>query len=462
MCSLGKKITFLFIFGMILVACGGSQPTPAVSSEIVDIPTHTPQATATAKMATAVPTQTVTSSPTPTPTATSSPTPPTAPPDPSCPEPGSADPFTYPANTTELQASILAYLNAGGQWEDLFALFDELEIEHDWVQADMNGDGVMETIINMMIENEADRNFIVSIYQCQAAQYSHLFSLDFGLYHFHWNTIIDDVNSDGNQDVILVDGFFGSACSLEPVVLSWQNDDVIEYSPPYDQLFIGCGDNQVILQDIDRDDLKEMILTGFTVAHLDYAPPREFTQTLKLLNNRYETIQFEYAPVDIRVHLLTDAQDALDAGDLIQAIEYYDQAAHDDALEDIESYTFRTILDETAIDFPREYQQSFALFRLATIQFVLGNESEQIKTLAELKNNYPEGQPGHEFAIITEALLNLLTTEQDLNKTCQEITNLIQSDYPKLGAHFYWGGGAAFYQNETFCPIFTIPTESEP
>ena len=446
---------FFVLIVLIFTACSGVQPTPTASSEIVELPTNTPKPAPT-ETATAVPTQTATSSPTPIPTATPTNTPsPTSTPDPTCPEPGTATPFAYPADTTALQASILAYLNAGGQWEDLLALLDELEIEHDWIQADMNGDGVMETIINMMIENEMDRNFIVSIYHCQASQYSHLFTLDFGPYHFHRNTIVDDVNNDRNQDIILVDGFFGSACDLEPVVLSWQTDGIVEYSPPYNQLILGCsGKDQVILQDTDGDGLKEMILIGSTVYHPDYAPPREITQTFKLLDDRYEAIKIEYAPANLRVHLLTDAQNALDAGELIQAAEYYEQAAHDNSLGNVESYTFQTVLDENEKDFPMEYQQSFALFRLAIIQFVLRDESASIETLDELKNNYQEGQPGHEFVIITETLLNLLAADQDINLACQEITNLIQNDYPKLGAHFYWGG-AAFYHTQTFCPIIS-------
>ncbi|NHZ71801.1 MAG: hypothetical protein GWP17_01795, partial [Aquificales bacterium] len=138
---------FFVLVALIFTACSGVQPTPTASSEIVALPTNTPKPAPT-ETATAVPAQTATSSPTPIPTATPTNTPsPTPTPDPTCPEPGTAAPFAYPADTTELQASILAYLNAGGQWEDLLALLDELEIEHDWIQADMNGDGVMETAV---------------------------------------------------------------------------------------------------------------------------------------------------------------------------------------------------------------------------------------------------------------------------------------------------------------------------
>ena len=464
-CRLGKKITFLFIFSVILVACGGTQSTPTVSSEIVEIPTHTPQPAATAKMATAVPTQTATSSPTPSPTATSSPT---TTPDPTCPEPGSAAPFTYPADTTELQASILAYINAGGQWEDLMALLDELEIEHDWIQADMNGDEVMETAVFADITIDEYTNIQVwLLLQCQSREFT-IPKYSESNYGFHDYFETDDLDQDGNLEIIDVGGHAGSACSSSVSILSWKNREFINYSPDYS---VGCSneEDRILFQDINNDGKKELILSSWTIVHADHAPPRDLKYIFELVDDQYTLLETQYALAEYRFQLLDDAQRALDAGDLSKAITFYNQAAHED-MATLKSYFFPSpeIAKERGEepDYPDAYQKSFALFRQAVIQLALENNDDANNTLTELIATYPEDQPGHEFVPLTQIFFDTFTDEKDLAKACAKVTEFVSENYtdrPKLTSHFYWGSNVAFYHTpDSLCPSFTLPTENDP
>ncbi|MBE2225132.1 MAG: hypothetical protein IAF02_26580 [Anaerolineae bacterium] len=273
---------------LLLVACGVQGPTPTVPSAvvIVALPKQTPKPEPTLTA-----TSTVTATTTAVPTQTSTPSP-TATPDPSCPEPGSAAPFAYPADMTKLQASILAYLNAGGQWQDLMALFDELEIEHDWIQADMNGDGVEETAV--YAKKYLAEDFIPDhawwIFQCGSNQYHTILDVE-DHWAFHGYFIADDLNNDHREEIIAISGFAGTACAFGPKVWSLQGEEIVDLSPKYGELELGCSlDGKVILQDIDSDNLKEMTLIGDTVAHLDNAPQRYITQTFTLENTGYKLI----------------------------------------------------------------------------------------------------------------------------------------------------------------------------
>lgn len=464
-----KFVLFSVLIALVFTACSAVQPTPTIPSEvvIVALPTQTPEPTLTVTPTattepTAVPTQTATSSPTPTPS-------PTATPDPSCPEPGSAAAFAYPADTTELQTSILAYLNAGGQWEDLFALFDELGIEYDWVQADMNGDGVEETAVYAKMqpaEYEYEKGWW--IFHCKSDNYQAVYSTVGSIYGFHDYFEVDDVNNDGQFEIIKIGGYATSACHWIPVIWSWQSGEIVDLFT--DRIYPGCSiHDRMILQDLDDDNLKEIIVVGTTVVHLDNAPPRIITQTFSFEETGYTLTNKIFAPAEYRFQLLDDAQRALDESNLPLAISYYSQAAHYD-ISTLNSKYFSSpeIAKEHGEepDYPDAYQKAFALFRLATIQLVLEDNDTANNALTELITAYSEDQQGFEFVQLTQIFFDTFNQEKNQVDACNQVTDFVSehyTDWPQLTSHFYWGANiTAYHTPESFCPVFPTPTENEP
>ncbi len=212
-----------------------------------------------------------------------------------------------------------------------------------------------------------------------------------------------------------------------------------------------------------------MILIGETIGHIDHAPPRGITQTFKLENTGYTLLSTVYAPTNLRVHVLDDAQRAFDEGDFNLALAYYARAANDD-LSTVYSYNFQPDI-ASEYDFPDDYQRSFALFRLAIIQLVLGNRNDAELTLAELMARYPENNKGHEFVVLTEIFFDAFNDGKNIEESCNNVTKFIAENYvpkdnslenPNLTSHFYWGSNiAAYYKPESFCPIFTTSIEQQ-
>ncbi len=414
-------------------------------------PTSLPTVTATAT-ATLLPLPTVTSTPTETPTLTPTPAP-------TCPEAGTAVSFPRPTDTTELQTSILAYLNAGGQWEDLFALLDELEIKHDWIEADMNGDGVLETAVYTLLFNEEESVPVHAwwIFQCTSNQYKIIYET-WGNWAFHSHFIAEDLNNDNREEVIVVSGFAGSACELEPKVWSWQVDQIVDISPNYEELELGCAsDQQVLLEDLNNDSIKEIILIGETVGHIDLAPVRNITQTFALENAGYKLVSTVFSPTTLRIFVLDDAQKALDSGDLLLAASHYAKAGYED-LRTVESYNIFGQEEDA-----ESYQRAFALFRLAVIQLVMDNLTEANLTLAELNKRFLDEQPGYEFVVLAQTFFDSYQETDNLNEACLQVTKYIDEHYQneidpdgfRLTTHFYWGLNISFYPTpESFCPIF--------
>lgn len=451
---------------MILLTLGSAcEPTQENTerdlSEVVvvstDARTNTPVPTA---LPTASATATATLPPLPTPTNV-----PTMTPSASCPELGTTPSFIYPKDPNELQTSILSFLNEGGRWEDLWESLDELKIKHDSIQVDMNGDGVIETAV--YAQTYDDEDYITDhawwIFQCTSNQYNILYDSR-NIYAFHSHFMAEDLNNDNRPEIIAVSGFFGSACDLEPEVWSWQIDEIVNLSPNHLELELGCSiDQRVLFQDISGNDIKEMILIGETVSHLDYGPPRGITQTFTLENGGYQLVNTVFAPAELRVHVLDDAQRALDDGNLPLAVSHYTTAAYGD-METVQSYYFPIYEKNPYSD---AYQQAFAFFRLAIIQRVIGNEEEASLLFTELNKLYIENQPGHEFVVLAQIFFDVYEEKEDLSKACEQVTKYIGENYenklPKLTAHFYWGGNIAFYITpDSFCPVFNVSANNEP
>lgn len=403
--------------------------------------------------------------PTVTPTATSSPSnTPSPTPDFTCPQPDTPAPFAQPANIAELQGQILTYLNTGGQVGDLANLVASLDIDGDMVTVDMNGDDAFELVANLSVVSEESwpyKEHATWVFQCRLGQYDVIYSVLWGWYHFYDSTILDDLNSDGSFEAIIIDGFAGSACNLEPKVLGWRNGGIFDYSPDRSELRLGCSSKtRIVLEDLDSDGNKELIIAGWTVAHLGYAPSRGITLTFSLQNQTYKLLNTEFAPAQYRIELLDDAQRALNAGELQMAEQLYAQAATDDTLGNASSYLFPPpqIAEERGLepDTPSEYQRAFAFFRLAALQALSGDEVGVSSTVAQLQQIFPEGTPGHEFVVLTPILTTSLLQGRTPSLACGQVLTHIRANFPDLEAHYYWGGNIAWYRNETICP-FTAP-----
>jgi hypothetical protein len=469
------RLLLLALLLLLVSACAIStlESPVAQQPEIVVDPSPTQTETPTI-VASLVSTRSPTITPLPSSTSTLIPTKtpsPTPIPSPSCPKPGKAAPFDLPSTTTELQASILAFVNEGGQWDDLWALLDEMGIEHDAIQANMTGDGIMETAVYaLMYEEDYTPDHAWWIFKCTTNQYELVHDRR-GTWAFHSHFIADDLNNDNRSEIIKVGGFAGSACALEPKVWSWQVDKIVDLSPNHLELELGCAiDQRVILQDINGDGVKEMILTGETVGHLDYAPIRGITQTFTLQDAGYKLENTVFAPADLRIYVLDDAQRALDAGDLPLAVLHYTQAAYDEMMT-AESYSLSYPYLSGYLPDANVYQKALAFFRLFVIQLATGNEEDANSTLAELNTLYLENMPGHEFVILAQIFFDAFRENINLRESCERVTeyvsehynDYIQTEPPRLTSHFYWGANIASYTTpDSFCPVFTLPTNVTP
>lgn len=347
---------------------------------------------------------------------------------------------------------------------DLANLVASLEINGDILTVDLNGDGILEIVLNLAVAANMNepRDHATWVLQCRVGQYHVIHAIHWGWWHFYDYTFFDDINGDGNSEVLIIGGFAGSACGLEPTVLGWENGKIVDYSPDYMELELGCSpEDHVKLEDLDNDGFKELIVSGYTMGHNDMAPERGITQTFALQDSSYKLQTTDFAPAEFRIHVLDDAQRAFDEGNLILAAQLYEQAASDDTLGNVYSKNYAPLqmaeeMGWTERDYPGEYQRAFAFFRLAALQALSGDEVGVSSTLTQLQQTFPEGTPGREFVVLTPILATSLLQGTAPELACAQVFAYIEANFPDLESHYYWGGNIAWYQNETICP-FTAP-----
>lgn len=458
-----KKSVVLLIFCLLigLMGCNAGaetavsqlpSPTPVMMDTAVP-PTLTPTATPLPATSTPIP-------PTLTPTVTATPSP-TATPNFNCPQPGGNPILEKSVDFSEFSEKLVGYLNAGGNIEQLPELLDSMDISNEVFLVDMNNDTVLELVLNVAVpipEESYLYDYGTTLLQCRNGSFEKIYYSWLGNYSFFRYTFSDDVDNDGNQDVIIVGGVGGSACNLVPAVLIWSGDSIIDASPDYRELELGCSQEDIVLtEDIDGDGVKELIVSGWTVGHLSYAPPRTITQTFSLQAKTYQLQITEYGPPELLVYTINDAQQALDSDDMALAVLLYEDIAQNQTTQTIPSYNLPLPQQvenyETEVDRAKGYQQAFALFRLAGLQTVLGNTEEVEWALAQLQAQFPEGSPGFEFNALALLLVDSLQQGRTPKFSCEIVTREIEKSYPDLSFHFYWGLNIAAYWTETICPF---------
>ena len=455
-----KNIFLLFVFTLTFVACTTNSDSQDSDQQIAQVSPTSTITLAPTNTATPLPSPTSTPEPTHTPTLTPIPTftpspTPSATPEAICPDAGLPTSLDNFQNSGDLQASILTFLNQGGQLTELLdelGKFAESEVFYSGVDADLNGDNVAEIIMTIdTLDGTVEDHSRILVFQCLDGEYQPVFVDTGSLFRYlpHPVTVVD-INGDLRFEFIIEAEVSTSAWGWGLAVFSWQDHEFVDLLTTTEGVRLGTGANWEI-RDINEDGIQELILTGSTIFHPDGGLPREVSQTFELANNEvYQLVSIEYLPSEYRHHVLEDGQRAFDSGDLELAASFYEQAAHDDNLTNIGSYHLGYLNDNT--DSPNEYQRAFALFRLFTIYFPLADEEGRENTFNELKITYPEEEVGGEFTSLAIAFQSELDSGKTYTEACQEVTHVIRTRFPELRLHIgYWGYLNTSYDSDTIC-----------
>lgn len=350
---------------------------------------------------------------------------------------------------TALRFAILAYLNQGGSYSGLLPLTQD-DDAGSVIATDLNGDGTDEIVFSTSLFNDAwGRASWISIYRCQDGQYTSTdFELEAGYIYRITVVRIIDLMRTGYPQVVFQYQRITSACSQGVIIIKWDGRSFVSAGElPY----VYCPATIRVL-DYDLDGRKEIYLRGRTDGNPESGVGRGVVEVYRWSETSFQRIAQEYLPSPYRIHILQDAQIAVDHNSIAHAIELYEQAA-----------TRAYLLNEPSVyekmngqDYAGQYQTAFANFRLVTLWTSLGKLHQAQNVIERMKLKYLPAGPGYELVDLAMIFQQNASGNNDLASVCKAVTSQINTKYPNLAGYGYignWGTANVTYSNEDLCPF---------
>lgn len=373
---------------------------------------------------------------------------------------------TVPEFTTSLQMildfddeekgvipQILAYLNAGGDPDELFLALAREHKASDLRKADLNGDGVNEVLIKIHDGSYQGTNRIGLFFCTSQGTYELekwlIRGTDFG-YGYSDIVAIEDFNQDGYPEVLIEDIPLMSSCYRKRHLLGWNGTELTPY-------FIDDGGNEcdttLTVSDLDNDGYKEWVIRGNDDRFrwdwrrdatwvYKLKPIAEIDPLLQQDRSYYEKLPDDGlvyvleskvldAPTD-KVHILEDAHTALQSGDRQQAIYLYEQAITDPALsfqEEINdpSEAFLLSSEEEREKYRQYYMTGeaytlgFAYLRLIILYTADGNIAQAEMWFQAMNAGLPDSGIGGELRSVAQTFMTEWQNSQNISLVCSTI-----------------------------------------
>jgi hypothetical protein len=354
--------------------------------------------------------------------------------------------FIPPKNNNEIAEKILAFLNSGGDFNQINLYFAQFLVKTlDVLAADLNEDGLSEIIVAgaLPLELESPGDGVIYILQCKQKSYEIAKLFDFQNIASADILRTEKLLADYPQQAIIrYDQISGWGSSI--IAIGFMNGEL--------QVVFNDEDlfPKLVIFDQDNDGNKEISIQALTTA--TQGPQREMISTFRWDGKQYSLISNQLMPGKSRVEYLDDAQKALDQGDISMAIAYYDRAAHDSHLNNFPS---RDEIMNEQTEMAGDYQISFALFRLYTLWSSVNDSDNTSSTIKELEEQFPANMPGNEFLQAAKTFEQKIVQGVPPRKACGAVASFLTKNYPDLNIHIGdWGVSVAEYtQIIELCPF---------
>lgn len=317
---------------------------------------------------------------------------------------------------------------------------------------DLNGDGTEEITLSYVFANKDGFPFStqVIIYECRNGQYIQN-RTDFGDRVYKFIVLLaEDLIEIGYPQILVAQTWLGTACDDFAVVIGWNGKQWATFFSTY----LYCP-AYIRVNDLNGDGLKELIITARNQGNLETGIGRQLTETYGWDGVQFVLRTRVFHPSPYRIHLLQDAQLAVDAGDFRQAIRHYERAATVRALKETPS------IDQDIDDFKAafNYQTAFANFRLVTLWLKAERPDRARSVINRMKVQYPASTAGNEFLELAQLFLKEVEGGASLELACEAVTAKIDVDYPDelvgpVGAIGFWGtANVEYIETKEACPF---------
>jgi len=348
-----------------------------------------------------------------------------------------------------LRRAILDYLNQGGPYTGLQWLIRK-NTTGSILPVDLNRDGVEEIVVSTSIFNEAwGLASWISIYECADGLYR---ASEFDLEASYIQSIrvvrVIDLMALGYPQAYFHYRATTSACTESVIIIGWNGNAFVDFGQlPY----VYCPASVKVF-DYNQDGQREIYMRGMTAGNLESGVGRGVVRVYKWGTNAFQEVETTYLPSPYRIHVLQDAQEAFNNGDIRKVLALYEKAA-------TRSYLIneRSVYEnETGQDFAGQYQTAFANFRLVTLWVSENGLHTAQSIVTRMQAKYPTSTPGSEFVELALIFKAEFARTHNRSSACAAVTTRVNESYPNLAGYGYignWGTANVEYNSENLCPF---------
>jgi hypothetical protein len=358
--------------------------------------------------------------------------------------------FVLPPDTIDIPAKIAAYLNAGGDPLNIGATGDGLLAPDFLVEIrDLNQDMNNEVVVAgpFFSPGSLERTASLTIYSCEQSSFRTTYSeyVEDATSGFFLDQF-DFPPERGNDIVFVSHSLHGGR--TEYLIVVWNG---MHFATALDDAT--DSPSQIAVYDRDDDGLLEVNLIAPTHNSVSGGPNRDEVRRYEWLGSTYERQYTTYLPSTSRVHLLQDAQLALEENDIARAIGIYRVAAEDRSYTSAPTGYERTNgLEGMAED----YQRSFAAFRAAVLLYNVRCIPCADGIERYMQNEFPQGAPGGELLEAFQIFKSEFETGATLAHSCQAAETFLAEKYPHVAGETghlgSWGWANLEFGISDMCP----------
>jgi hypothetical protein len=354
-----------------------------------------------------------------------------------------------PPQDTDVSSLVLGYLNEGGDPLALQSIFsDRLDEQYRYflvVVSDLDLDGLPEVFLAGALHAPIDHApGHISIFHCKDGQYQLVASFEIG------DTVIPELitieSRTPHSFPIIIIQRLGIGWVKTYLAYGWDGVQWEEFLS-HDSL-----NGEIVIEE-SPSGIAEFTFYEYTTGSLSCGPQRTLIEHYAWHADQLISTSIRYSPSAYRIHVLEDAQVALDEGRVGEAIALYESAAPAPYLLDYPSEYERS---QGVEDLAGAYQEAFAHFRAALLWLSLSNRNKASEHYG-FPHQYLEGEPGSEFIRAAEQVSVLVENGQDVKEACLSVVSSLREEYPSLsgsdGHVGYWGWCNISYDFDSLCPF---------
>jgi hypothetical protein len=351
---------------------------------------------------------------------------------------------TVPAFTYDSPSSFSDFLNSGGTFnalkEGVNKLIDKKSglLDGQIASSDLNNDGVPEVIVSVNLENES----IWQILGCDAGQYQAIVSLQEPDRRYLRYAV--DLNGNQFPEIISYrQTEVDSVPMTEFIVQEWQGGKIVDLmdSARFEEVGKRLSSDITNWQrtianatgttsDANGDSLYELVITGGLTAsapNCETRFERKFTESWAWNGKSLQLAVRVYDPAIYRFQRAADGDLAFALNQLDGALDAYQDVLFEANLLERNQYIpqlaycseLGSLVDPALTENEWNQLTAYARWRILLINALQGAPDAMQVVYETLQEKFPEGKPGHSYALVATAFWETYQMAPDIQAACE-------------------------------------------